>query len=94
MKDLENVRILANKLMFDYADEEIEAAQSEFNEFLQLTTIFEEVDYKDASPLTFPFEVETTYLREDVADHVASQEDILRNANSVKEDQIKIDKVV
>lgn len=94
MKDIENVRVLANKIMFDYKEEEVELAQLEFEEFLQLVSVFEEVDYENAQPLTFPYEVETTYLREDIADHVATLEQILRNANSVKEGQIKIDKVV
>lgn len=94
MEELKDVRVLANKIMFDYQEDEVDLAQKEFDEFLQLVTIFDDIDCEELEPLTFPYQVETTYLREDEPIHTASQSDILRNANSIKEDQIKIDKVV
>ncbi len=45
-------------------------------------------------PLAFPYEIETTFLREDVADHIISREDALKNAHDVQENQIKVPKVV
>ena len=42
----------------------------------------------------FPFEVETSFLREDSIQDVMRREDILKNAKHIKNQQIQIPKVV
>ena len=45
-------------------------------------------------PMVYPFETPTSYLREDVVDHVISREDALANAPKVRECHIVVPKVV
>ena len=42
----------------------------------------------------YPYEIETSFLREDNPVDVISLEDVLANAKSVQENQIKVPKVV
>ena len=44
--------------------------------------------------MTFPFDVSTTYMREDVVEEPLSNEEALKNASDVKDGQIRLPKVV
>lgn len=44
--------------------------------------------------MTFPFDVTTTFLREDDVTETISKEEALRNAKDIVEDQIRLPKVV
>ena len=48
----------------------------------------------DLEPLTFPYEIYTDVLREDEPCDVLDVEDVLKNAGSVKDNQIKLPKVI
>ena len=48
----------------------------------------------DIEPMTFPYEIKTSYLREDVPSEPLSREDVLKNAGDVSNGQIKVPKVV
>ena len=49
---------------------------------------------ENVSPMTFPFDIYTDYLRDDVEEPSLSKDDILRNAKDVVDGQIKLPKVV
>lgn len=85
----------ANRLLFDMSDEEYDTLLDEFgiiNEQFSLIGKIEGVD--DVSPMTFPFEVTIDVLREDVPGTTLKKEDVLKNAGSVQDGQIKLPKVI
>lgn len=85
---------LGRKTMFDVSDREMPALVEEYNVFMSHVKALEAIDTTDVEPLAFPYEIETTFLREDVASHVIDRQDALKNAKCVQEDQIKVPKVV
>ena len=52
------------------------------------------IDLKDVTPMTFPFNCYTDFLREDDETSTISREDALRNAKDVVDNQIRLPKVV
>ena len=68
----------ANRLLFDMKDEEYETLLNEFGAIqhqLELIGNIKGVD--EVSPMTFPFDVTITYLREDEPIAPLAQEDVL-----------------
>ena len=85
----------ANKLLFDMNEEEYDTLLHEFDIVLkQMKAISEIKGVDDYSPMTFPFDVSTTYLREDVAETPLDREEALKNASDVVDGQIRLPKVV
>lgn len=85
----------ANRLYFDMTDQELDTLLEEFKVVtrqMELIGLIEGVD--ELEPMTFPFDCETTFLREDIPTTPLTQEEALRNANSKKDGQIKLPKVV
>lgn len=87
-------KALANQLMFDLNDQEISELQEDFKVLLEQIKILDKVDTKQVVEMIYPFEEETTYLREDEVEHVISQEEALRNAKSVMAGHVHVPKVV
>ncbi len=85
---------LANQIMFDLSDQEVEELQEDFKTLTQQMELLNKIDTDDVEAMVYPFDVENTYLREDVVDHVISQEEALENAPLVKERMIVVPKVV
>ncbi len=85
---------LARDTMFDISDDEMPALIEEYNMFMNHVQFLESIDTQDVEPLAFPYEVETTFLREDEVSHIISREDALKNAKSIQDYQIKVPKVV
>lgn len=95
MNDIEEMlKDLGRKTMFHMSDEEMPALVEEYNVFMSHVKALEAIDTEDVEPLAFPYEVETTFLREDVANHVVSREEALKNASQVQDNQVKVPKVV
>ena len=85
----------ASKLMFDMSDSEYETLLEEFEIITkQMELITEIPGVDDAEPMTFPFDVYVTYLREDVPTEPLSREEALKNAKDVVNGQIRLPKVV
>ena len=85
----------ANKLMFDMSESEYETLLEEFEIITkQMELITEIPGVDDAEPMTFPFDVYVTYLREDVPTEPLSREEALKNAKDVVNGQIRLPKVV
>jgi aspartyl/glutamyl-tRNA(Asn/Gln) amidotransferase C subunit len=61
-------------------------------EQMQLIGEIEGVD--DATPMTFPYEVYTSLLREDVVEQPLDRDEALKNASDVVDGQIRLPKVV
>lgn len=91
----EMLKECANRLYFDMSDEEIEVLKQEFETTIsQMELIGKIKGIDEVEPMTFPFEVTTTYLRDDIAGTPLDIKVALKNANSVKDGQIKLPKVV
>lgn len=85
---------LGLKTMFNISDEEMPELVEEYDIFMNHVAVLEKIDTDGIEPLAYPYEIETTFLREDEANDVISREEILKNAKSVEDNQIKVPKVV
>lgn len=97
MKEI-NIDVLKDaslRLMFKMSDEEYNTLLQEFDIlFKQMAMISKIENVDNVMPMTFPFNINTNYLREDEVKDVISKEDVLKNAKEVKDGQIKLPKVV
>ncbi len=80
--------------MLDITKEEMPELIHEYHIFMDQVKALEAIDTLDVAPLAFPYEIETSYLREDEVIHTISQEEILSQGQDVLNDQIKVPKVV
>lgn len=92
--DVEYFKKLAHDIMFDLADEEVKELQVEFQALLQQIEVLDGIDTEGVEEMIYPFEAETTFLREDRVDHVISQEAALSNVKSAKAGHVHVPKVV
>ncbi|WP_425379833.1 Asp-tRNA(Asn)/Glu-tRNA(Gln) amidotransferase subunit GatC [Spiroplasma endosymbiont of Stenodema calcarata] len=90
----EDLRLLANNIMLDLKDEELEKLSKEFDVILQQMDLVQKIDTTDVRSMHFPFELTVDYLREDDEIVVASQSEILAAAPKITNDYIAINKVV
>ena len=93
--NLDVLKDAANRLLFDMSDEEYQTLLSEFAILTkQMDTIGKIEGLDDYEPMTFPFDCEVTYLREDEPTEPLDRDEALSNAGSVLDHQIKLPKVV
>ncbi|MBQ3418919.1 MAG: Asp-tRNA(Asn)/Glu-tRNA(Gln) amidotransferase subunit GatC [Erysipelotrichaceae bacterium] len=90
----EDIKVLANNLMFDLNDEEIEDISKEFDKLDKMLAFFDEIDTNNVKEMVYPFEDETSFLREDEVSNVLSQDDALKNAAKVISGHVVVPKVV
>lgn len=92
---LDVLKDAANRLLFDMSEEEYQTLLAEFATLTkQMETIGKIEGLEDYEPMTFPFDCETTYLREDEPSEPLDRDEALSNAGSVQDNQIKLPKVV
>lgn len=85
---------LGLKTMFDITEDKMPALVKEYEVFMNHVEVLDKIDTTDVEIMAFPYEIETTFLREDEPNHVISLEDALKNAPSQEDYQIKMPKVV
>lgn len=85
---------LGRKTMFDISDEEMPALVDEYEVFMNHVQVLDQIDTTGVEIMAYPYDVETTFMREDEPNYVISREDALKNAKDVQENQIKVPKVV
>lgn len=91
----ELLKDIAHKLMFDMNEEQYDTLLKEFDTVIKQMELISEIKgADDAEPMTFPFDVTTSYLREDVASKPLDRDEALKNASDVIEGQIRLPKVV
>ncbi len=90
----EMLKKLGLKTMFDISDEEMPDLVKEYDVFMSHVAVLEKIDTTGVEVMAYPYEIETTFLREDEPDHIVSREDILSNGPEVQDNQIKMPKVV
>jgi aspartyl-tRNA(Asn)/glutamyl-tRNA(Gln) amidotransferase subunit C len=80
--------------MFKLSDEEAQLIVDEFELLDKQLSILNEIDTEGVEEMIYPFDVETSFLREDEVSHVLDKELALSNATKVKEGHIVVPKVV
>ena len=91
----EVLKTTANKLMFDMSDEQYENLVDEFSILMKQMELIGEIEGVDnVEPMTFPFDVTNSFLREDEPETPVDRDEILKNAHDVVDGQIRLPKVV
>lgn len=94
IKDKEMLRHLANQCMFDCSDDELTSIQEAFIILEKQMKLLEEIDTDGVEPMVYPFEAETTFLRDDDVCNVLTQEEAIANAAKTREGHVLVPKVV
>lgn len=85
----------ANRLMFDMNEEDYDTLLEEFDIISKQLEMMGQVKGVDCeTPMTFPFDVSVSFLRDDEPIKPLKNEDVLKNAHSTKDGQIKLPKVI
>ena len=91
----ETLRLSAQKMMFDMSDEQYDTLLDEFEIVIsQMELISNIKGIENVEPMTFPFPVKNSYLREDIPGEPLSNDDATKNSGDVVEGQIRLPKVV
>ncbi|MGL5540660.1 MAG: Asp-tRNA(Asn)/Glu-tRNA(Gln) amidotransferase subunit GatC [Erysipelotrichaceae bacterium] len=85
---------LANQLMFSLSEQEVKDLQRDFNTLEEQLALFDAVDTENVEEMVYPFEMETSFMREDVVSNVVTQEEALQNAAKTENGMIGVPKVV
>ena len=91
----ETLKTAANKLMFDMSEEQYNHLLNEFDVIVSQMNLIGKIKGVDnATPMTFPFDVTSTKLREDIATTPLERDVALKNAKDVVDGQIRLPRVV
>ena len=80
--------------MFDLSDEEADSIVEEFTSLEKQMSLLEAIDTENVEEMIYPFEEETTFLRDDVVTNVISQDDAVANVTKKIEGHFILPKVV
>ncbi len=94
IKDRTYFKKLAHQLMFDLSDEEADSIVEEFTSLEKQMSLLEAIDTENVEEMIYPFEEETTFLRDDVVTNVISQDDAVANVTKKIEGHFILPKVV
>ena len=92
--EISEVKKLAEMLMFRLSDEEAQEIIEEFKTFDRQLALLDKIDTEAVEEMIFPFDVKTSFLRDDEADHILSQDDVLKNVAKTKQGHVVVPKVV
>lgn len=93
--DKEELRKLANKLMFTMDEKEYETLSEEFEIILKQMDLIGKIEnISDVEPMIYPFELSSVCLRKDEVTEELDIDDILANSSDNLYNQVKVPKVV
>ncbi|HBP44100.1 MAG TPA: hypothetical protein DEA28_04150 [Firmicutes bacterium] len=85
----------SNRLLFTMSDEEFDLLLDEFEILTKQFDLIGDIEgVDDETPMTFPYEVYQYTLREDIPTKPLGRDEVLKNAGSVQDGQIKLPKVI
>ena len=91
----EKLKDYASKLMFDMDDEGYDRTLEEFETVEKHMALIGQIEGIDkVEPMTFPYVIYHSSLREDEAKDCLTNEEVLANAKEKKANQVKVPKVV
>lgn len=93
-KDAAYFKKLAHNLMFELNDQEAQELVEEFETLTKQFALLEAIDTTGVEEMIYPFEEETSFIREDVVSNVISQKEALANAPKAKQGHFVVPKVV
>ncbi len=85
---------LANDLMFDLSKEELISIEDDFELLIQQLSFLDKIDTNGVKEMIYPFEEETSFMRDDEVSDVLSVEDVLANAHTVRDGMVVVPKVM
>ena len=92
---IEELKSLANSLLFDMKEEEYKTLQEEFEVIItQMDLIGDIENIESVEPMVFPYLVQGHTLREDEPCDVLTKEEVLSNPKETMMDMVKVKKVV
>lgn len=96
MKKLDKEAILkhAQDLMLALSDEELESVDKDAKVYLNQIASLQAYNTEGVEPMSYPFEVETHWFREDEPTHVISREAAFENAPRGDGEYFEVVKVV
>ncbi len=92
--EISEIKKLALDLKFELSDEEAKDIQNDFVILEKKLALLDLIDTEGVEEMIFPFDVETTYLREDEVTNCLSQEEALANVAKTKQGHVVVPKVV
>ena len=92
--DVQGFKDLANQLRFSLSDAEAQDIKNEFDVLIDQMDLLNKIDTEGIEPMVYPFDEETSFMREDVADQVLSVQEVLKNAPKTKNGFFVTQKVV
>ncbi|MDF9866878.1 aspartyl-tRNA(Asn)/glutamyl-tRNA(Gln) amidotransferase subunit C [Bacilli bacterium PM5-3] len=90
----EEIQKLLKEIYYEASDEDFEYILPQFTDITQSINYFSEVDVEDLEPADWPFDLSSTYLREDVVSKTLTNEEVLQNAPETQDGYVKYIKVV
>ena len=95
MVTIEDLKNYAGRLMFDMDEEGYTRTLKEFEVIEKHMALIGEIDgIENYEPMTFPYVIYHSSLREDIGKNCLTNEEVLKNSKEVKANQIKVPKVV
>lgn len=92
--DKELIKKLSKDLMFELSEEEVNSVHEASFNFLSQVKVLQSIDVSDVEVMSYPFETDTVWMREDTVDHQIDQELAFKNAPRIEGDYFEIVKVV
>lgn len=92
--EINEIKKLALDLKFELSDEEASDIQNDFVLLEKKLALLDVINTDGVEEMIYPFDVETSYLREDEVSDVLSVEDALSNVSKTKQNHVVVPKVV
>ncbi len=92
--EIDEIKKLALDLKFALSDDEARDIQNDFSILDKKLALFDKIDTTNVEEMIYPFDVETSFLREDTVGHYLSQDEALANVAKVKQGHVVVPKVV
>lgn len=90
----DDVKVLLSDLYLDANEEDFEFIYQEFMSIYNCLKYFDDVDTTNVEAINWPFEITSTFLREDEVNHLLTSEEVLKNAADTQDEYVKYIKVV
>ena len=92
---IEELKDLANRLKFDMSEEEYQTLQKEFEVILKQMDLIGQIENVDTiEPMTFPYQVTASWIREDEEKEGLELEELMSNIKDRMGNFVKVPKVV
>ncbi len=92
---IEELKDLATRLKFDMNEEEYKTLQEEFEIILSQMELLGNIEGLDkVEPMTFPYQVFASVIRDDEVGELMSYDEIFSNIKNSRFNQIRVPKVV